>query len=304
MSQILTALDSPFDSPAQVSSPMRGKLRIALIQEEWLGDINLQKNAYLQAVEEIAPYLPDLIILQELSLYPYACTRPDAQDNFAPEDLHGPSYTLAAQMAAASNACVVISFYENAADGKFNSAITVNPGGEIILQTRKTHIPVTAGYYEDKYFDQGESAVSVAQVKGARIGTPTCWDQWFPELARSYGLINTDLICYPTAIGTEPDHPEFDTQPLWRCMMVAHGIANGMFVTAVNRFGTEDGITFYGSSFISDPYGREILTAPRDKAAILIADLHLDYKKDWLDLFPFFTTRRPEMYSSLTQKGE
>jgi N-carbamoylputrescine amidase len=85
-------------------------------------------------------------------------------------------------------------------------------------------------------------------------------------------------------------------------MMVAHGIANGMFVAAVNRIGSEDGISFYGSSFISDPYGRTVLEAPRDEAAILVADLHLDYKKDWLELFPFFRTRRPEMYSSLTTK--
>ena len=304
MSQILTSLDTPFDSPANAHSPTRGKLRIALIQEKWLGDLDSQKNAYLQAIKEIKSYSPDLIILQELSLYPYACTQPDLQDRFLPEVLQGQSYTFAAQLAASSNACVVISFYEDASDGRFNCAITVNPAGEIILKARKTHIPVTAGYYEDKYFDQGNSPVSVAEVDGARIGTPTCWDQWFPELARSYGLIQTDLICYPTAIGSEPDHPIFDSEPLWRCMMVAHGIANGMFVAAVNRIGTEDGITFYGSSFISDPYGREILKAPRDKAAILIADLHLDYKKDWLDLFPFFTTRRPEMYSSLTQKGE
>jgi N-carbamoylputrescine amidase len=142
------------------------------------------------------------------------------------------------------------------------------------------------------------------KINNALVATPTCWDQWFPELARTYGLLQTDLICYPTAIGSEPDHPEFDTAPLWKTMMVAHGISNGMFVAAVNRVGTEDGITFYGSSFISDPYGRTILEAPRNEPAILVADLHLDYKKDWLNLFPFFKTRRPDMYSSLTHKGE
>jgi N-carbamoylputrescine amidase len=304
MPQILTSLDAPFDSPAQVHLPTRGKLRIALIQEAWLGDLDSQKSAYRDAIMAIQSFSPDLIILQELSLYPYACTRPDAQLSFIAEDLDGVSFTFAAEMAALSNACVVISLYENASDGKYNCAITVNPAGEIILKTRKTHIPITAGYYEDKYFEQGNSPVANVEISKAFVGTPTCWDQWFPELARSYGLIQTDLVCYPTAIGSEPDHPNFDTEPLWRSMMMAHGIANGMFVAAVNRIGTEDGITFYGSSFISDPYGREILKAPRDEAAILIADLHLDYKKDWLELFPFFTTRRPEMYSSLTQKGE
>lgn len=304
MPKIMTAIDTKYNSPAQVALPTRGKLRIALIQAAWEGSLENQKSAYLSAIEQIKPFSPDLIVLQELSLYPYACTQPDAQDRFMAEKIDGMSYRFASELAVASNACVAISLFEDADDGKFNCAITVNPDGEIILKTRKTHIPVTAGYYEDKYFDPGHSTVSNVLLAGALVGTPTCWDQWFPELARAYGLLNTDLVCYPTAIGTEPDHPDFDTQPLWKEMMVAHGIANGMFVAAVNRIGTEDGITFYGSSFISDPYGRTILQAPRDESAILVADLHLDYKKDWLDLFPFYSTRRPEMYSSLTNKGD
>jgi N-carbamoylputrescine amidase len=304
MFELLTSLNTEPNSPASIGGPSRGTVRISLVQMGWQGSVEKQKLHIREAVEAMEPHSPNLIILPELSLYPYACTQPDAQSEFLPEKLDGMSYQFAQEIAKKSKAHVVISLYEDAEDGKFNCAITVNPDGEIVLKTRKTHIPVTAGYFEDKYFKQGNSPVTAVEIAKALVGTPTCWDQWFPELARAYGLINTDLICYPTAIGSEPDHPNFDTEPLWRCMMVAHGIANGMFVAAVNRIGTEDGITFYGSSFISDPYGREILKAPRDEAAILIADLHLDYKKDWLELFPFFTTRRPEMYSSLTQKGE
>ncbi len=304
MPQILTAIGSTYDSPAQVSAPTRGTLRVALVQESWNGDVESQKAKIREAVTALQPFAPNLIILQELTLYPYACTRPDAHEHFAAEELDGVSFHFAAELAKLSGADVVISMYENASDGKFNTALTVTPSGEIALKIRKTHIPVTAGYYEDKYFLPGSTPVDTVEVHGARVGTPTCWDQWFPELARAYGLVGTDLICYPTAIGSEPDHSEFDTQPLWEKMMVAHGIANGLFVAAVNRVGTEDGITFYGSSFISDPYGRVILKAPRDEAAVLVADLHLDYKRDWLELFPFFTTRRPDMYSSLTKEGE
>ena len=301
MFQILTSIDLPYDSPAQVDPPTRGTLRIATMQTAWQGDVDKQKVIYRKAIQELRPYSPDLIILPELSLYPYACTQPDAQADFLPEAIDGISYQFAAEMAQESNASIVISLYEAGDDGAFNCAITVNPAGEIILKTRKTHIPVTAGYYEDKYFLPGNNRSEIADVAGARVGTPTCWDQWFPELARIYGLMGTDVICYPTAIGSEPAHKDFDTQPLWQKMMVAHGIANGMFVAAVNRIGTEDGIIFYGSSFISDPYGRIVLQAPRTDPALLIADLHLDYKKDWLELFPFFTTRRPDMYSPLTK---
>jgi N-carbamoylputrescine amidase len=134
----------------------------------------------------------------------------------------------------------------------------------------------------------------------ARLGLPTCWDQWFPELARAYSLAGAEVLIYPTAIGSEPDHPQFDTEPLWERVIVANGIANGTFMVAVNRIGTEPPLTFYGSSFISDPYGRILVQAPRDAPAVLIADLDLDQRRDWLELFPFLTTRRPDAYGALT----
>jgi N-carbamoylputrescine amidase len=108
------------------------------------------------------------------------------------------------------------------------------------------------------------------------------------------------VLVYPTAIGSEPDHPGFDTEPLWQRVIVANGIANGTFMVAVNRTGAEPPLTFYGSSFISDPYGRVLAQAPRDEPAVLVADLDLDQRQDWLELFPFLATRRPDAYSGLT----
>ena len=111
------------------------------------------------------------------------------------------------------------------------------------------------------------------------------------------------MLCYPTAIGSEPDHPDFDTQPLWQQVIVGNGIANGLFMVVPNRFGTEGLITFYGSSFIADPYGRILVQAPRDEAAVLVADLDLAQRRDWLELFPFLATRRPDSYAALTAPG-
>ena len=144
--------------------------------------------------------------------------------------------------------------------------------------------------------------VVALEESGARLGLPTCWDQWFPELARAYSLAGAEVLIYPTAIGSEPDHPDFDTEPLWQQVIVANGIANGTFMVAVNRFGVEGPLTFYGSSFISDPYGRILVQAPRDRPAVLVADLDLDQRRDWLELFPFLTTRRPDAYGPLAQQ--
>jgi N-carbamoylputrescine amidase len=133
-----------------------------------------------------------------------------------------------------------------------------------------------------------------------RVGMPTCWDEWFPEVARLYALGGADLVVYPTAIGSEPDHPDFDTQPMWHNVIVGHAIANGLFVVVPNRTGKEGELTFYGSSFIVDPYGRVLAEAPRDEEAVLVSELDLDQRRDWLTLFPFLQTRRPDTYGALS----
>ena len=130
------------------------------------------------------------------------------------------------------------------------------------------------------------------------LHSPTCWDQWFPELARIYSLAGAEILVYPTAIGSEPHLDDFDSQPLWQQMIAANGLANATFMVAVNRIGTEGPLTFYGSSFISDPYGRIVVAAPRDAPAVLVADLDLDQRRDWLT-FGLLSTRRPEQYGSL-----
>jgi N-carbamoylputrescine amidase len=136
-----------------------------------------------------------------------------------------------------------------------------------------------------------------------RLGLPTCWDQWFPEVARAYSLADAEVLVYPTAIGSEPDHPDFDTQPLWQHVIVGHGIANGLFMVVPNRWGNEGLLTFYGSSFISDPYGRVLVQAGRDEDAALVATLPLDQRHDWLELFPFLRNRRTDTYGSLVAEG-
>jgi N-carbamoylputrescine amidase len=256
-----------------------------------------------------------LVCLQELTLSRYFAITPDGPQaaGAEPEELEtGPTVSFARQRAAESGVYVHASLYErdDQADGLgYNTAVLVAPEGKLVSRTRKLHIPVTAGYYEDHYFRPGPveedpfPVTPLATGDGeARLGLPTCWDQWFPELARAYSLSGAEVLIYPTAIGSEPDHPDFDTEPLWQQVIVAAGITNGTFMVAVNRIGTEGPITFYGSSFISDPYGRILVQAPRDEPAVLVADLDLDQREDWLALFPFLRTRRPEAYSKLTER--
>jgi N-carbamoylputrescine amidase len=304
---LVTAFDPP-DSPARVKPPEREPFRIALVQHRWHPDPGEHEAALAEGIRLAAEQGARLVCLQELTLSPYFAVVPDAGEEAAAraEDIpDGPTTAFAARLAAETGAHVHASLYERADDGGglgFNTAICVSPAGEVVGRTRKQHIPVTAGYYEDRYFRPGDSGYPVVEVAGARFGFPTCWDQWFPELARAYSLGGAEVIVYPTAIGSEPDHPGFDTEPLWERVITGNGIANGTFMVAVNRIGDEPPLRFYGSSFISDPYGRVLAQAPRDRPAVLVAELDLDQRRDWLELFPLLDTRQPASYGPLVSE--
>jgi N-carbamoylputrescine amidase len=312
---VLKLKDGVPDSPARTRPAERAPLRLGLVQQRWHPDAFVLEQMLMEGIVMAADHGARVVCLQELTLSPYFAISSDGAQalGVAPEPLEdGQTATFARRAAAESGAYVHASLYEQADRGDglgFNTAILVSPDGKLVQRTRKLHIPITAGYYEDKYFRQGPASgegdpfpVVELQDSDARIGLPTCWDQWFPELARAYSLAGAEVLIYPTAIGSEPDHPAFDTEPLWQQVIVGNGIANGTFMVAVNRFGVEGPLTFYGSSFISDPYGRILVQAPRDRPAVLVADLDLDQRRDWLELFPFLTTRRPDAYETLTRR--
>ena len=306
----------PLPSPARTRPPERQPLKLGLVQHRWHPDPDEHKAALAGGIQMAAEAGARIVCLQELTLSPYFAITPDGPKaaGATPEDLHtGPTYTFASRNARLHNLYVHASLYErvDAEDGLgYNTAIVVAPDGTLVQRTRKLHIPVTAGYYEDHYFRPGPAdgdafpVIELPTPTGtAHLGAPTCWDQWFPELARAYSLEGAEILIYPTAIGSEPDHPGFDTQSLWQQVIVANGISNGTFMVAVNRIGHEPPLTFYGSSFISDPYGRVLAQAPRDQPAVLVADLDLDQRRDWLELFPFLRTRRPDAYQLLVNPG-
>lgn len=294
-------------------------LRIGVVQHAWRPDADALAAELHEAIGLAAEAGARLVFLPEIALlrYPADGVPPPGSraDDLAEPLVGGPTHALAARAAGEYGIHVHASLYERtgAADGRgYNTAIVVAPSGDIVARTRKTHIPVTAGYYEDHWFAPGPAGDAypvhvLPGVDGLRLGLPTCWDEWFPEVARAYGLAGANVLAYPTAIGSEPDHPGVDTEPLWRQVIVAHGIENGLFMVVPNRTGSETrpdgsaGNAFYGSSFVSDPYGRILVRAPRDRPAVLIADLDLEQGRDWIDLFPFFRTRRPDTYGSLSE---
>lgn len=290
-------------------------LRVAAVQHQWHADPAELRAELETGIRMAAEQGARIVFLAELTLSRYPADKPAqgiAKDR-AESLLEGPTFTFAAEQAKRYGVIVHASLFEKPddddqpQDGRgYNTSILVSPEGTLLGKTRKLHIPITAGYYEDTYFRPGPAEApypvfTLAELDGVNLGLPTCWDEWFPEVARAYALQGTDVLAYPTAIGSEPEFPDFDTQPLWQHVIVGHGISNGLFMVVPNRHGCEGDITFYGSSFISDPYGRILAQASRDESGVLVADLDIAQRKEWLKLFPFLLTRRPDTYAALSE---
>lgn len=317
----LPSLTRPADAGPVTVPP----LRIGVVQHRWQADTDALLAELTDGIATAAAEGASIVFLPEITLSRYPADTPGGPDAYRlAEDLQtGPTVTFAAAAAREHGVFVVASLFERADSPEdslgLNTAVLVAPSGEVVGRTRKLHIPVSAGYEEHTYFRQGPAdaagtggpaAITAegtpypvyadAALPGLRLGMPTCWDEWFAEVARSYSLASANAVVYPTAIGSEPTFPEVDTQPLWQQVIVGNGIANALFMIVPNRWGDEGAVTFYGSSFVSDPYGRVLAQAPRDESAVLVVDLPLEQREDWLSLFPFLATRRPDTYGALT----
>ena len=275
-------------------------VQFALTQTHWTGNQESMVDAQRALVSEAAAQGATLILLQEFSIGPYfAGTTDKAGFRWAEPLRGGPSDAAFSSFAKDNDATIIGSIYEIDDDGEYWDTATVHaPDGDLVHCTRKVHIPSGEGYYETDFFG-GYDEFPVHDLGAVKLAVPTCYDQWFPELARIYALEGAELICYPTAIGAEPTDPDMDSQPSWETVMRGHAIANGVFVAAANRVGEENGIPFYGSSFICDPSGKILARASRNETEVLVVDLDPYALKHWRELFPLLHQRRPDVYGRI-----
>ena len=207
--------------------------------------------------------------------------------------------------AAAKGAQIVlpVSFFERANNAYFNSVMVLDADGETLGLYRKRHIPDGPGYQEKFYFNPGDTGFRVFETSYAPIGVGICWDQWFPECARSMALQGAEILFYPTAIGSEPQDSGIDSRDHWQRVMQGHAGANMMPLVASNRIGTEQGDsfaqTFYGSSFIAGPRGEKIAEAGEAGETVLTARFDLEEMRIDRAAWGFFRDRRPELYTEL-----
>ncbi len=241
-----------------------------------------------------------IILPPELFEGPYLC-RQEKEEFFSwARPLEG-NETVARVAALARELSVVVpvSFFERAGQAYYNTVAIVDADGSVLGSYRKSHIPDGPGYEEKFYFRPGDTGFRVFATRYARIGVGICWDQWFPEAARSMMLLGAELLLYPTAIGSEPHDPGLDTQAPWQRAMIGHAVSNIVPVIAANRIGTEDGQVFYGSSFIADPRGDKIAELSRTEEGVAVARFDLAQVERTRGAWGFFRDRRPELYGAL-----
>ncbi|EGQ8010949.1 N-carbamoylputrescine amidase [Vibrio parahaemolyticus] len=272
------------------------------LTKSWDLEENLAKAK--KAIREAAQNGANVILPQELFAAPYFCKRQEAKYFELAEETE--NCRLIKEMSALAKelgVVIPVSYFEKAGNTFFNSLVMIDADGTVLDNYRKSHIPDGPGYSEKYYFSPGDTGFKVWQTKFGKFGAGICWDQWFPELARSLALHDAEAIFYPTAIGSEPQDPTLDSRDHWQRTMQGHSAANLVPVIASNRVGTEvdDGIetTFYGSSFITDHTGAKIAEAPREGETIIYAEIDLATTAKARHAWGLFRDRRPDLYASV-----
>lgn len=252
-------------------------------------------------IEQASEQGANIVLPPELLQGHYFCAEEKEKhfDSAFPVESHPVVIRLSA---TAKKLGVVIpaSIFERDGQHYYNSVAMIDADGSVLGLYRKSHIPDGPGYEEKFYFRPGNTGFKVWPTKFGKIGVGICWDQWFPEAARAMMLLGADILFYPTAIGSEPDHPEFDTKNLWQRAMVGHAVSNVVPIVAANRVGTENGQIFYGSSFIADQRGEVIQEMDREAEGLISAAVDVDEVRRNRAAFGFFRDRRPDLYGVLT----
>lgn len=258
-------------------------------------------------VRDAAKKGANIILIQELFETPYFCQlhKFEYMELATPPE-ENPAILHFKNVAKELDVVLPISFFERAGNTAFNSVAVIDANGTILGIYRKTHIPDGLPYGEKFFFTPGDTGFKVWKTKYGNIGVGICWDQWFPETARSMALLGAEMLLFPTAIGSEPTL-EKDSSVHWRNTMAGHAAANMMPVIASNRIGTEtdenSSITFYGKSFIADNHGDIIAQADEKTSQSIVAEFDLDElakeRREW----GIFRDRRPEMYEILLTHG-
>jgi N-carbamoylputrescine amidase len=286
---------------------MADSVRVGLIQltAEDAPAANVRKT--LPRIEEAAAKGAKIIGLQEMFTTKYFCVTQDPKHFDLAEPIEtGPSVTELARAAKRLGVVIVAPLFEaRGSEVYHNTAAVIDADGAVLGKYRKMHIPQDPGFEEKFYFTPGDLGFRTWKTAHGDIGVLICWDQWYPEAARLTALGGAQILFYPTAIGWLPEEKAAlgrAQHNAWETVQRGHGVANGCYVAATNRVGTEGRTQFWGQSFVSDPYGEIVARASVEQEEVLLADCDLAKQREFRRIWPFFRDRRIDAYGDLTRR--
>lgn len=254
-------------------------------------------------VREAAEHGAQVVLPPELFESPYFCKVEDEHFFASALPVKGhPTIARFSALAKELSVVIPVSFFEKDGPHYYNSMAMIDADGRVMGVYRKSHIPDGPGYEEKFYFRPGDTGFRVWETRVGTVGVGICWDQWFPECARSMMLMGAELLLYPTAIGSEPEEPLLDTRKPWQRAMIGHAVSNVVPVIAANRIGEEDGQTFYGHSFLADHRGEMAAELEAGVEGVATATFPLDEIARSRAAFGFFRDRREDLYGVLVGK--
>ena len=265
-------------------------------------DSNINKAIHI--AQQASKENVNIFLLQELFQTEYFCSTQDKKFfNYAIEFPNDQLFEIFSNFCKKNNMVMPISFFEKKENNFFNSLVVINADGKLSDLYRKSHIPEGPGYNEKFYFKPGDTGFKVFNTKFGNLGCGICWDQWFPECARSMTLSGADILLYPTAIGAEPQDPLLDSKDHWQNVMRGHAAANQIPVIASNRIGIENegsiSVTFYGSSFIANHLGNIEIEMDKKDEGFVSKNFDFSeitkYRQSWGN----FRDRRPDLYKKI-----
>jgi N-carbamoylputrescine amidase len=288
---------------------MREKYKVGLVQMSMSADLGENLKKAVEFSKEAAGKGARIICLPEMFRSQYFCQSEDAALFDLAEPLDGPSAKTLSSVADETGATIIAPIFEQRAAGLYhNSLILIKPGEPIAGVYRKMHIPDDPAYYEKFYFTPGDLGFKTFDTEAGRIGTLICWDQWYPEGARLTALRGAEILFYPTAIGWHPYEKEkygTEQREAWRTIQRSHSIANGVYVAGVNRVGREapvpdtPGIQFWGSTFLSDPFGVIVAEADTANEQVVIGEVDPARIEEVRRGWPFLRDRRIDAYADI-----
>lgn len=290
------------------------KVNIGLIQMKHSSDVKENFDRAVHSIHQLAKDGANIVSTSELFKSLYFCQTEDWENFKLAEKIDENNQTIKVLSNLAKDYRIVIiaSLFEKLTDGLyFNTAVVIDADGTFLGKYRKMHIPDDPHFYEKFYFTPGNLGYKTFRTKYADIGVLICWDQWYPEAARLTAMSGAQIIFYPTAIGWLPSEKEqFGQQQhlAWETIQRSHGIANGCYIASINRTGFEpspdgnEGIEFWGQSFVSNPYGEVIYRASVDREENIICEIDLSVIDSIRTTWPFFRDRRIDSYQDLTRR--